>query len=118
MYGYIERFCLEWNNQTMYPSGTNKASCHLVVGIYIGEIYWFNKTISTSATSDSESNSTSNTSIMQSFICSPQNDIYNFILRYLRCRFVIIIINNHLSINNIFLRFKCSFKHKFCYLTI
>ncbi|KAJ6223220.1 hypothetical protein RDWZM_001765 [Blomia tropicalis] len=85
MYRYIERFCFEWNNQTLYPSGTNDASCHLVVGIYIGEIYWFNKTISTSATSDSESNSTSNTSIMQSFICSPQNDIYNFILRYLRC---------------------------------
>ena len=89
MYRYIERFCFEWNNQTLYPSGTN-ASCHLVAGIFPNEIQWVNKTTSTSSSSasSSESNSTSTTSTSRSFICSSHNDIYNLILRYLRCRFV------------------------------
>ncbi|KAJ6223219.1 hypothetical protein RDWZM_001764 [Blomia tropicalis] len=81
MYHAIERFCIEWNNQTLYPSGTN-ASCHLVAGIYPSEIYWLNKTISTS---ESKSNSTSTTSTSRSFICSPHNEINNLILRYLHC---------------------------------
>lgn len=72
----LENYCIKiHDNETLYPNDDPyQAKCHLNVGLFYTEIY-------------------ENPKHDKMMVCTSNNQLYLIILRYLKCRFGLMIIN-------------------------